>query len=115
MLSWPEVHSQTQSVLRRSYPAHGWLEDWQRLGMNRTGQLQAAVSKARAGKKFQRKPQLQNVALKPCLLPEVAAHDGEVVFCETSYYFMLKVIGGSSNGGPVTFLVRRTAFFDCLF
>src|SRR5260370_20737696 len=83
--------------------------------MTWTGQMQAARSRARAGRKFQRKLKLQNGALKPYLLPKVGTHDGEVVFCETSYYFMLKVIGGSGNRVAVTFLVRGTAFLDGFF
>ena len=46
------------------------------------------------------------------LLPKVGAHDRDVVFCETSYYFTMKVIGGSGNCIPVTFLVRHAAFVD---
>src|SRR5271157_4461983 len=83
--------------------------------MSWTGRLPGAKSRARAGRKLQRKPQLQNGALKPYLVPEVGTHDRKVVFCETSYYFMLKVIGGSCNGVPVTFLVRPTAFLDRFF
>src|SRR5260370_41502208 len=83
--------------------------------MTWTGQMQAARSRARAGRKFQRKLKLQNGALKPYLLPKVGTHDGEVVFCETSYYFMLKVIGGSGNRVAVTFLVRGTALLDGFF
>src|SRR5208283_5954265 len=49
------------------------------------------------------------------LLPKVGTHDGKVVFCETSYYFMLKVIAGSCNRVPVTFLVRRTTLLDRFF
>jgi hypothetical protein len=40
------------------------------------------------------------------LVPEVGTHDRKIVFCETSYYFMLKVIAGSSNRAAVTLLVR---------
>src|SRR5260370_12021699 len=83
--------------------------------MTWTGQLQAAKSRAMAGRTFQRRPILQNDALKPYLLPKVGTHDGKIVFCETSYYFMLKVIAGSGNRVPVTFLVRGTAFLDRLF
>src|SRR5216683_1528554 len=83
--------------------------------MTWTGQMQAARSRARAGRKFQRKLKLQNGALKPYLLPKVGPHNGKVVFCETSYYFMLKVIGGSGNRVAVTFLVRGTAFLDGFF
>src|ERR1035438_7828681 len=46
------------------------------------------------------------------LLPKVGAHDRDVIFCETSYYFTMKVIGGSGNCVPVTFLVRHAAFVD---
>src|SRR6266478_5454492 len=80
-----------------------------------TGQMRAARSRARAGRKFQRKLKPQNGALKPYLLPKVGTHDGKVVFCETSYYFMLKVIAGSGNRIAVTFLVRRTALLDGFF
>src|SRR5467141_4753320 len=83
--------------------------------MNWTERLQPAKNRARAGRKFQRKPRLQNGALKPYLLPEVGTHDRKIVFCETSYYFILKVIAGSCNRLPVTFLVRRTAFLDRFF
>src|SRR6202795_3101999 len=83
--------------------------------MNWTGRLRPAKNRARAGRKFQRKPGLQNGALKPYLLPEVGTHDGKIVFCETSYYFILKVIAGSCNRLPVSFLVRRTAFLDRFF
>src|ERR1019366_8616562 len=82
-----------------------------------TGRPRAAQRRARprekiATKKFQRKPGLQNGALKPYLLPKVGTHDGNIVFCKTSYYFMLKVIAGSGNRVPVTLLVRGTAFLD---
>ena len=80
-----------------------------------TGRCGLAKSRARAERKFQREPQPQNGALNPYLLPKVGTHDGKIVFCETSYYFMLKVIGGSCNRVPVTFLVRRPAFFDRFF
>src|ERR1035437_2764530 len=88
--------------------------------MTWTGRLRAAKSRARSrekipAKKFQRKPGLQNGALKPYLLPKVGTHDGKIVFCETSYYFMLKVIAGSCNRVPVTLLVRPTAFLDRFF
>src|SRR5216684_3924263 len=83
--------------------------------MTWTERMRAARSRARAGKKFQRKLKLQNGALKPYLLPKVGTHDGKIVFCETSYYFMLKVIAGSCNGVPVTLLVRPTAFLDRFF
>src|SRR5271169_5076859 len=79
------------------------------------GRLQAARNRARAGRKFRRKPRLQNGALKPYLLPKVGTHDGEIVFCETSYYLILKVIAGSGYRVAVTFLVRGPAFFDRLF
>jgi hypothetical protein len=68
--------------------------------MTGTGQLRPAKSRAKAGRKFQQEPGLQN---------------GKVVFCETSYYFMLKVIAGSGNGVAVTLLVRAPAFLDRLF
>src|ERR1035437_6225374 len=80
--------------------------------MTWTGRPRAAKGRARAGRKSQRKPRLQNGALKPYLLPKVGTHDGKIVFCETSYYFMLKVIAGSCHRAPVTSLVRRTAFLD---
>src|ERR1035438_1998632 len=73
------------------------------------------AAKAQVQSIFQRKTQPLNAALKPYLLPEVGTHDGRVVFCETSYYFTLKVIGGSRNRGPVTFLVRRPALVDRFF
>lgn len=80
-----------------------------------TEHLRAARNRARAGKKIRRKPRLQNGALKPYLLPKVGTHDGEIVFCETSYYLILKVIAGSGNRVAVTFLVRGPAFFDRFF
>src|SRR5216683_3793263 len=83
--------------------------------MTWTVQLRAAKSRAMAGRTFQRRPILQNDALKPYLLPEVGTHDGKIVFCETSYDFILKVIAGSCNRLPVSFLVRRTAFLDRFF
>src|SRR5260370_17023078 len=83
--------------------------------MTWTGQLQAAKSRAMAGRTFQRRPILQNDALKPYLVQKVGTDDGKIVFCETSYYFMLKVIAGSCNGVPVTLLVRATAFLDRFF
>src|SRR5258708_28403720 len=83
--------------------------------MTWTGQMRGERSRARAGRKIQRKLKLQNGALKPYLLPKVGPHNGKVVFCETSYYFMLKVIGGSGNRVAVTFLVRGTAFLDGFF
>src|SRR5260370_2615217 len=83
--------------------------------MNWTGRLRPAKNRARAGRKFQRKPRLQNGALKPYLLPEVGTQDRKIVFCETSYYFILKVIAGSCNRLAVTLLVRRTAFLDRFF
>src|SRR5258708_37314921 len=83
--------------------------------MNWTGRLRPAKNRARAGRKFQRKPRLQNGALKPYLLPEVGTQDRKIVFCETSYYFILKGIAGSCNRLPVTLLVRRTTFLDRFF
>src|ERR1035437_6513329 len=85
-----------------------------------TGRPRGAQRRARprgesATKKMQRKTGLQNGALKPYLLPKVGTHDGNIVFCETSYYFMLKVIAGSGNRVPVTLLVRGTAFLDRIF
>src|SRR5208337_5626451 len=83
--------------------------------MSWTGRLPGAKSRARAGRKLQRKPQLQNGALKPYLVPKIGTHDRKIVFCETSYYFMLKVIAGSCRRVPVTFLVRGTAFLNRFF
>jgi hypothetical protein len=80
-----------------------------------TEHLRAARNRARAGRKIRRKPRLQNGALKPYLLPKVGTHDGEIVFCETSYYLILKVIAGSGNRVAVTLLVRGPAFFDRFF
>jgi len=45
-------------------------------------------------------------------MPEIRSHDGDIVFCETSYQFMLKVIAGGRNRVSVTFLVRAAAFFN---
>ena len=81
---------------------------------NRSGQLQAAKGPPRE-EKFQRELQLLYDALKPYLVPKVSTHDRKIVFCETSYYFMVKVVAGSGNGAPVTFLVRPTAFLDHFF
>src|SRR6202161_1443830 len=71
--------------------------------------------RTRIERKIRGKLQLQYGALKPYLVPKVGTHDGEIVFCETSYYFMLKVIGGSGGCVPVTFLVSPAEFFDGLF
>src|SRR5260370_12223586 len=83
--------------------------------MNWTGRLRPAKNRARAGRKFQRKPRLQNGALKPYLLPEVGTQDRKIAFCETSYYFILKEIAGSSNRLAVTLLVRPPPFLDRFF
>ena len=48
-------------------------------------------------------------------MPEIRSHDGDVVFCETSHKFMLKVIAGGRNRVAVTLLERSAAFFDRLF
>src|SRR3981081_2444564 len=77
-----------------------------------TERLQAAKKRARAGRNFQRRPRLLNDALKPYLVPEVRTHNGRIVFCETSYNLILKVIARCCNRLPVAFLVRRTAFLD---
>src|SRR5271163_5022953 len=77
-----------------------------------TGRLRATKSRARPGRKFRREPIPQNSALKPYLLPKVGTHERPVVFCETSYDFIVKVIAGSCNRAAVTFLVRRLAFLD---
>ena len=53
--------------------------------------------------------------MEPYLMPEIRAHDGDVVFGETSYQFMLKVIAGSRNCIPVTLLVRAAAFLNRFF
>jgi len=50
--------------------------------------------------------------MEPYLMPEIRSHDGDVVFCETSHQFMLKVIAGGRNRVPITFLVRAAAFFN---
>src|SRR5258708_40250502 len=83
--------------------------------MSWTGQLLAAKSRGRAGRKFQRKPRLRNDALKPYLVSEVRTHDGRIVFGETSYDLILKVIARCCNRLPVPFLVRRTALLDRFF
>src|SRR6202158_6452950 len=80
-----------------------------------TGRLRPAKKGARAGRKFQRRPRLLNGALKPYLVPEVRTHDGRIVFCETSYDLILKVIARCCNRFPVAFLVRRTTFLDRFF
>jgi len=66
-------------------------------------------------KKIQRILRLQNGALNPYLLPKVTTHDRQVVFCETSYYFMMKVIAGDCNRTPVTLLVRDATLVDRIF
>ena len=50
--------------------------------------------------------------MEPYLVPEIRAHDGDVVFGKTAYQFMLKVIARSCNCIPVTFLVRAAALLD---
>lgn len=80
---------------------------------------ETARERAKVEKKIQRKLQLLYGALKPYLVPnlvpKVGTHNREIVFCETSYYFMLKVVGGSGRCVPVTLLVRRAALLDGLF
>src|SRR5271166_1546078 len=43
---------------------------------------------------------------------KVWTHHAQIVFCETSFDFIFKVIAGSCNRGPVTLLVRRAALVD---
>lgn len=80
---------------------------------------ETARERAKVEKKIQRKLQLLYGALKPYLVPnlvpKVGTHNREIVFCETSYYFMLKVVGGSRSGIAVTFLVRGAALLNRLF
>src|ERR1700693_3244778 len=85
------------------------------LGMGWTGRPRGARNRARTKKDLARKTQLQNGALKPYLVPKIGTHDGEIVFGETSYYFMLEVIAGCGNCIPVTFLVRRPALLNSFF
>src|ERR1035437_9951659 len=99
--------------LRERGQAPSLQESW--TGRPRAAQTRARTKEETASKKYQPIPVLQNGALKPYLLPKVGPHDGNIVFCETSYYFMLKVIAGSGDGVPVTLLVRGTAFLDRIF
>src|SRR5258708_27526483 len=83
--------------------------------MSWTGQLLAAKSRGRVGRKIQRKPRLRNDARKPYLVSEVRTHDGRIVCGETSYDLILKVSARCCNRLPVPFLVRRTALLDRFF
>ena len=56
-----------------------------------------------------------NGAIKPYLLPKVGTHDRQIVFRETSYYFILKVIPGGCNSAAVTLLVRAAALINHFF
>ena len=61
---------------------------------------------------LERIPRLQNDALKPLPTVKVRTHNRQIVFSRASYYFILKVVSGSCNCAPVTFLVRCPALVD---
>jgi len=61
------------------------------------------------------KNQTAKRSTQPYLQLEIGTHNLQIVFCETSYHFMLKVIPRSCNRIAVTLLVRRPALLDRIF